>query len=118
MNIKLKMISICCSLHVTLMVCIAAISFFIYKVSKKFTGEESLFIAGVISAFVLCSFVAKKWPEESIKVCFWATFLASSILGGASMYLANIFETFLTHVAFYVICLVGVISAMLVRESS
>ncbi|MEM9101604.1 MAG: hypothetical protein AAGB12_04720 [Pseudomonadota bacterium] len=89
----------------------------IYKVGDIFTGEESLFIAGALSAPILCSLVARKWPEQSVSICFWATFLTSSLLAGAAMYLANIFESFLIPIEFYVICLVGVIAASLVKNT-
>ena len=95
----------------------APLTVLIYKGGGIFTGEESLFIAGAISSSITCSLVARKWPKQSILICFWATFLVSSLLAGVAMYFANIFESFLISMAFYVICLVGVVMAFLVKNT-
>ncbi|WP_086933593.1 hypothetical protein [Agarilytica rhodophyticola] len=117
-NTKRKLLLVIGALFIFLLLLSAPLTALIYKVGSIFTGEESLFIAGVLSASILCSLVARKWPEQSVSICFWATFLTSSLLAGAAMYLANIFESFLIPMAFYVICLVGVVAASLVKNTA
>jgi|GEM_PF-6236499 len=113
---KVKFILISGALFGLLLLSAAPITFLLYKLAGVFSGEESMFIGGVLSAAIFCPLVAKKVHEKSFLICFISTFLFSSLLAGASLYLANIFETFLVPLAFYVICLVGVVSVLLTQQ--
>ena len=113
---KAKFLLVSGALFGLLLLAAAPITFLLYKLAGVLSGEESMFISGVVSAAILCPLVTKKVPEKPILICFISTFLLSSLLAAASLYLANIFETFLVPLAFYIICLVGVVSVLLTQE--
>jgi len=92
------------------------IAFAMSKLSGVLTGRESLFIAGVVSACLYCAIVSVRYPVRSVSICFISTFVTSSVLSLVAMFSLNVLETFLIPVAYYVICLVGLVVPLWLRD--
>ena len=115
MNLSKKLIGFILALSVVIFLSGVSLSLVLHKFWQTLVGREALFISGVVCAFVFCSLFTKKWPENSLLICSISTFFVSTLFAGAAIFSSNIFESFLIPASFYVICLVGLLSALLVR---
>ena len=94
--------------HVVILVVAIFVAYLLYSYTGKLTGEESLFLAGILSSGFICYVYSSKWPNGALFVCFCSTLITSTVFAILSYWTADMFETFLIFISFYIICLVGV----------